>query len=130
MVEAMPEINPCRELGCPAACCRNIHGQMPVSKEFFLKAFPDAWEVFSEKETVEKIKNQEHGVYCFPDRGWIYFSISGDCPNLREDLSCLIHGSRFYPRFCTNMGVKSIDCYDSQEIFKLNSICFKLGITG
>lgn len=69
-----------------------------------------------------KIKNQEYGVYYFAERSHIYFSISGDCPNLGEDLGCAEHGKRFYPAFCTNMKFGSIERRDSREIYKLNSI--------
>lgn len=72
------------------------------------------------EETFEKIKKQEYGVYYYFERSWIYFSVSGDCPNLRQDLSCRVHGQRFYPSFCTNMTVKSIECSNAQQIFKLS----------
>jgi hypothetical protein len=122
----MPERNLCRELGCQGACCRNIHGQLASSTEYFLKMFPEAAPVSSMAEALEKIKKQEHGVYYYPERGWIYFSVSGDCPNLKDDLSCRVHGQRFYPSFCTNMTFGSIGCSDSQQIFKLNSISAKI----
>jgi len=116
----MPEKNVCLDANCPAACCRNIHGHMPSSEEFFLKMFPGAIPLTSGSETVAKIKNQEAGVYYFAERSHIYFSISGDCPNLMQDLGCAKHGKRFYPSFCTNMKSGSIECLDSREIYKLN----------
>jgi hypothetical protein len=122
----MSERNLCRELGCQGACCRNIHGQLASSTEYFLKMFPEATPVSSTEETLEKIKKQEHGVYYYPERGWVYFSVSGDCPNLKEDLSCRVHGQRFYPSFCNNMVFKSIECGDSQQIFKLNEVSAKI----
>jgi hypothetical protein len=121
----MGERNSCRDLGCPAACCRNIHGQVAGSKEFFLKAFPDAFEVTPEEDLIGKIKNEEHGVYFYVRNGWVYFSISGNCPNLTENLDCACHSSRFYPNFCRGMKVDSLECYDSREIFKVNSLVWK-----
>ena len=123
----MEERNTCRELGCPAACCRNIHGQVAGSKEFFLKAFPYACEVTPEEDLIGKIKNEEHGVYYFFERGWVYFAISGNCPNLTKNLNCNIHENRFYPNFCTNMVVNSLECRDSREIHKINSLPEYLG---
>jgi hypothetical protein len=122
----MAERNSCREVGCPAACCRNIHGQLASSTEYFLKMFPDATPVSSMEKTLEKIIKQEDGVYYYSERSWIYFSVSGDCPNLNGDLSCRAHGQRFYPSFCTNMVFKSIECNDSQQVFNLNSVSAKI----
>ncbi|HKC04327.1 MAG TPA: hypothetical protein VKC54_00425 [Patescibacteria group bacterium] len=116
--------NPCRDLGCPAACCRNIVGHMPVSETFFLKAFPNAVRIDSTSEEYlrQKVKDREHGVYYFNERGWTYFAVSGSCPNLSEDFNCRIHGETFYPKACINMIVKSVPCLDSQEIYKANLI--------
>lgn len=99
---------------------------MPGRSEFFRKAFPEALPTGSEEELKQKVKNQEHGVYYFEERGWIYFSVSGNCPNLTEDLSCKIHGERFYPRACINMIIKSLKCRDAQGVFKVNKFASPL----
>lgn len=116
------ERNLCKESNCPAACCRNIEGHLPTSDERFLQAFPDAKLVEEVDILKQKIETQERGVFYTRWRGWIYFSISGVCPNLNEDFSCKIHGERFYPRACVNMLVESAECEDAKEIYKLKLI--------
>jgi hypothetical protein len=118
----MPERNLCLETGCKAACCRNMRGYLTGGKEFFQKLFPDSIEVSTGQETIQKITNQEPGVYFYTERGRVYFSISGDCPNLDEDFNCKKHGKRFYPGFCSNMVFGSVSCQDAKEILKLNSL--------
>lgn len=114
------ETNLCRRAGCPAACCRNMYGDIPGSVDFFKQAFPDAEKLASEKELLQKVKNQEWGIYYFCERGHVYFSISGDCSNLNTDLSCKIHGERFYPRACINMLVNTDKCNETKEKYKTN----------
>jgi hypothetical protein len=116
----MPERNICHDLGCKGICCGNDYGYVPVSKEWFLKAFPRATEVHSEEDTLEKIQKGINGVYYFADRGWLYFSISGICPNLSEDSECRIHNQRFLPRFCVNMIPDSAECHEAQRIYEKN----------
>lgn len=116
----MGERNICHELRCPAACCRNVSGEVAVRKEFFLKAFPTANEVGSKKELELKIENQELGVYYYSDSWWTYFAISGSCPNLLPDMSCGIHDKPYYPPFCRNMIVASEGCELSKEIYEIN----------
>lgn len=79
-----------------------------------------AQKVENEEELSFKIKNQEAGVYYFEDRSWVYFAVSGVCPNLGEDLDCKIHGERFYPRACINMIVGSDSCEDARILFPIN----------
>lgn len=116
----MTERNLCAENGCPAACCRNIHGHVAGRAEYFLKAFPNAQKVESVRELTEKIKSQELGAYFFEERGWTYFAISGDCPNLLPDFSCKIHEEKFYPKPCVNMRFNGDSCASSQDLYVSN----------
>ncbi len=113
----MREINPCTEIGCPAACCRNISGETAGRSRFFLEAFPEAKPVSSEDELADKLKNQEHGVYYIESRGWTYFAISGNCPNLMPDFTCKIHDEKYYPKPCVNMRVSGDSCKRSQDLY-------------
>ncbi|QQG41303.1 MAG: hypothetical protein HYV90_03975 [Candidatus Woesebacteria bacterium] len=113
----MMERNPCTAIGCPAACCRNISGQVAGRSRFFLEAFPNAQPVRSEEELTDKLKKQEHGVYYVESRGWTYFAISGNCPNLMPNFSCGIHEEKYYPKPCINMEFNSGPCIRSKNIY-------------
>lgn len=119
----MPERNPCYDLGCAAECCRNTIGRMPLSESFFLKAFPEAFKIDSttEEDLKQKIRDQDPGVFYFIDHDWTYFSVSGVCPNLAEDINCKIHSETFYPHACARFVVKSMSCIDAREIYKASS---------
>jgi hypothetical protein len=116
----MTERNPCHELSCPAICCHNVIGSWATSEQYFLKDFPGATKLEKEEQLGEKVKNLESGVYYVVDRSWIYFSISGSCPNLDESNSCTIHESRSYPAMCRNMVPDSNTCKKAIEIFHNN----------
>jgi hypothetical protein len=118
----MLERNPCKEMGCPAACCKNIAGHVKGRVDFFKRAFPGAIALESVDAVRQKIAHQEHGVYYFEERGRIDFAVSGNCPNLSADNSCNIHGQRFYPMFCFDMIVKSMECSDAQIKNQLNEL--------
>lgn len=106
----MTERNLCKESGCQAACCRNIHGWVASSKQWFLSAFPQAQLASSMVDLYDKIEKQEHGVYYFiGSNSCLHFSISGPCPNLIDN-NCSIHDSRFYPSFCKNLGYGTNEC--------------------
>lgn len=121
------ERNVCKEIGCPAACCRNIYGQAAGRSEFFRKAFPMATGTESIDELKMKIKNRESGVYYHENRGWVYFAISGDCPNLDSDVGCKIHGRNFYPKMCANLVFGGSECHTSQQVYKVNLKVFQAG---
>lgn len=118
----MTERNSCTESGCPAACCRNISGETAGRSKFFLEAFPDAQQVGSEEELTDKLIKQEHGVYYVESRGWTFFAVSGNCPNLSPDFSCKIHEEKYYPKPCINMLVSSSSCARSQELYTSNLV--------
>ena len=117
----MAERNLCHERGCPVACCRNVHGEFAARADFFKKAFPQAKRVNSKEELLPKVRDQELGVYFFEDQSWIYFSISGDCPNLTQDLNCRVHGQRYHPAFCRNMIIDSGQCEEARELYTINN---------
>jgi hypothetical protein len=117
--------NPCRERGCQAACCRNIKAHAAVSESFFKKAFPTAIKVNSEDDLVDNIRHRKGRVEYTIDRGWVYYSISGDCPHLDPNLGCDIHETSFYPKPCTNMEIGKRGCRESMQTFNINQLLQK-----
>jgi Fe-S-cluster containining protein len=118
----MTEINRCHEQNCPAACCRNIYGYLPGTENYFLKVFPEATPVSDEGQLIENVKSHKSGVYYFADRSWLYFSVSGDCPNLDDTMNCKIHNSGSYLAACRNMVTGSEECEKSQSAHRKNLI--------
>lgn len=111
----MVERNPCHELGCPVACCRNIYSDYAVGEEWFKKAFPEAIKVGSSEELEGKKDPRRQNVYYYPHSGWIHFTVNGPCPNLDGNLNCRIHEERFFPNLCRKMIPDSDDCHDIQK---------------
>jgi len=93
---------------------------LPGSVNHFLKIFPSALPVPTEDELIKNIISHKSGVYYFTDRSWLYFSVSGICPNLNQEMNCNVHNSNYYLAACRNMTPESEECAKSQLAFKKN----------
>lgn len=102
----MPERNLCHELGCPAACCRDI----------YMEYSGDITEHFPEAKMVDYYDLDEMGapgVYYIKYQSKLLIRIVGKCPNLGEDFSCKIYDHR--PAACENFEIGNKLCLNKRK---------------
>lgn len=115
--------NICHQLGCPAACCRDV--LMVVTKDEINSCFPRAKQVrLSEMD--ELWSSEQYGVYwCWdPLSQGFAIRIVGECPNLTNDLSCGIYSYR--PKACADTPVGSSYCNNKRRKIRLDPVDIKL----
>jgi hypothetical protein len=102
----MKERNLCTEAGCAAACCFGSWFIGSYKEKTVLRYFPTA-----KKVSYKSFQNDlDPGVYYYKFLGAASIRIVGQCPNLGEENSCLIHDN--LPPDCANLQVSSKGCSD------------------
>lgn len=101
----MPERNICKELGCPALCCRNIG--IETREGDFLNCFPESAEITRvEYANLAKFPNGVYYLYDYENDlpNWVIGIIKGPCPKLTQEGDCSNYENRTQAAKNTEIG--------------------------
>lgn len=118
--------NKCALAHCAGECCRDfVANYYPIDEKRFLEAFPNAIYIsgLTEENEIKKyVQPMDTNVYYYVGNDYIYFAVSGVCPNLNPQGSCQIHNKDFYPAPCDNLVPLSPSCFRKRQAFITNSL--------